>query len=75
MIFWIIREYIRRAVQNGFVQSAQKKAWAKVALNPKVQRLIQAQQKIEASQLSQKEYPDAANDRYLEAQELLNMPK
>ena len=69
------KTYLVNQLIAGAIRRAQKKAWAKVALDPKVQRLIRAQQKIEASQLSQRDYPDAANDRYQEAQELLNMPK
>jgi len=66
------RTYKVNELISGVFRRAQKKAWAKIALDPTVQRLIQAQKKIEASELSQKQYPDAANDRFQEAQELLN---
>ena len=69
------RTYLVNELIADSIRRAQRKAWAQVALEPQVQRLIAAQKKIEASELSQKRYPDAANDRYLEAQELLNMPK
>jgi len=69
------RTYKVNELIAGVFKRAQKKAWAKVALEPQVQRLIAAQKKIEASERSQKQYPDAANDRYREAQELLkNVP-
>jgi len=69
------RTYKVNELIAGVFKRAQKKAWAKVALEPQVQRLIAAQKKIEASEKSQKQYPDAANDRYREAQELLkNVP-
>ena len=66
------RTYLVNELISDSIRRAQRKAWAKVALEPKVQRLIAAQKKIEASELSQKEYPDAANERFMEAQELLN---
>ena len=69
------RTYLVNELIAGIFKRAQKKAWAKLALDPQVQRLIAAQKKIEASEASQKRYPEAANDRYNEAQELLNMPK
>jgi len=66
------RTYLVNELIADAIRRAQRKAWAEVALEPRVQRLIAAQKKIEASELSQKEYPNAANDRYREAQDLLN---
>jgi len=66
------RTYLVNELISDMFLRAQKKAWAKVSQDPEVQNLIEAQRKIEASEASQIRYPGAANDRFDEAQELLN---
>ena len=69
------KTYKHNVLISDLFQKAQRRAWAKVAKDPKVQQMIEATRlEDSATQLRNRAYYDTSRTRQDQAQELLNMP-